>query len=121
MDEEDRKFSLSATFKKVAKHLLSPTMIIMMAIMAFPAIAAAVPAGTATFGDLLMGTVDMYSSMLMAPFTDGGIVVDAVSNAAGGEWAASSYEMGTMHSMHGGEHIVHDTPGGKTMMHHAEP
>lgn len=98
-------------FNNVAKHIFSPTMIFMMAAMAFPMIsAAATTAGaTATVGDLALGTIDMYWEMIKAPFTDGGIVADALGNAANGNFAPDSYEMGMMdHSnMAGGEHAGH--------------
>ena len=89
-------------------------MIFMMAAMAFPMIGAAASAAgtTATLGDLGLATVDMYWEMIKAPFTDGGVVVDAVSNAADGNLAANSYEWGMMDHgemghHHGGEH-AHD-------------
>mgnify|MGYP000055947432 CR=1 FL=1 len=102
---------LSNTFNKVVKHMFSPTMIFMMAAMAFPIVASA--AGSlgagATFGDIGLATVDMYGEMIAAPFTDGGVVVDAFSNAADGNFAPTSYEMGMMdHSQMG--HDMTDMP-----------
>ena len=104
--------SIKNTFNKFAKHLFSTTMLFMMAAMAFPMIgAAATTAGTsATLGDLALGTVDMYWEMIKAPFTDGGVVFDALGNAADGNFAANSYEMGMMdHGNMGMEHGAQHT------------
>jgi hypothetical protein len=99
----DAKTAVSSTFNKVAKHLFSPVMIFMMVAMALPTVGmAAVAAGkTATLGDIAMGTADMFWNMISAPFTDGGVAVDAVSNAAHGNFAANSYQFGSMdHAAH---------------------
>lgn len=105
-------WTLKGTFNKLVHHLFSPTMIFMMAAMAFPMIgAAATAAGAkATIGDLALGTIDMYWEMAKAPFTDGGVVVDAFNSATNGNIMPGSYEMGMMdHSnmMSGGEHAGH--------------
>ncbi len=98
--EEDNSISgwLSRKFKSVIKHAFSPTMIFMMAAMAFPAVsAAAAAAGTgATFGDIGLSTVDMFWEMAKAPFTDGGVVVDAFTNLMDGNIMPGSYEFGSM-------------------------
>ncbi len=101
---------LTGVFNSFAKHIFSPTMLIMMTAMAFPAVgAAAASLGTgATFGDIGLATVDMYGSMFTAPFTDGGVIGDAFANAAEGNWAAQSYEFGMMDH---GAHITHAASG----------
>lgn len=114
----EKESGLKKIFNKVVHHLFSPTMLFMMAAMAFPMIgAAATAAGTsATIGDLGLATIDMYWEMIKAPFTDGGVVGDALTNAFNGEIAPNSYEIGMtdhgnmaghegMHS--GGEHAGH--------------
>lgn len=88
-------------------HLFSPTMIFMMAAMALPVVAAAAPAGGATFGGLITGVVQHYGVMFTAPFTDGGVLLDAFSNAADGRWVSDAASIATPmmdHSMHHGMH-----------------
>lgn len=101
---------LSRTFNSFAKHLFSPTMLIMMAAMVLPAVAVAAPAGAATLGDLALGTVDMYWEMIKAPFTDGGVIFDGISNAFNGDILPQNYEMGMMD--HGGHMEAAMTPTG---------
>lgn len=95
--------------KGFLSHVFSVSMVVMMTTMAFPAVGAAAAAGgvNATFGDIALAGVDMYWEMLKAPFTDGGVLVDAFSNAAQGDFAPTSYEMGMMdHGAH--VDMVHD-------------
>lgn len=98
---EAAKGGLVSAFTKVAKHILSPTMLIMMAAMALPAVAAAVPAGSLTLGDWGLSTLDHYISMFKAPFTQAGAIGDVFSNAASGKFAGA-YELGsqTAHTAH---------------------
>lgn len=95
---------LSHTFGKAAKHLFSFTMIFMMASVALPAIAAAAAPGAATLGDLGMGLVDHYWTMVSAPFTEFSTVSDIASNTFAGNLAPSSYTAlgtGAAHAGHG--------------------
>ena len=115
MADAGKGWTLSGTFNKLVHHLLSPTMIIMMVAMVLPVVATAAPGSIATFGDILMATADMYGQMLTAPFTDGGVIVDAAGNALEGNWGAYSYEWGMMdHGGHGMEAIDH--PNGHTQI-----
>lgn len=98
----EEKSGLSNSFMKAAKHLVMPTMVAMMTVMAFPAVAAAAPAGAATLGDLGLGLVDHYGTMLTAPFTESGMLGDVIQNTAEGKFAPSSYELGMAADMHGG-------------------
>lgn len=95
---EKAKTGITNTFNSLVKHMFSPTMIFMMAAMAFPAIGVAASAAgtTATLGDIGLATVDMYWEMIQAPFTDGSTVIDAFGNAFDGNFAPQSYEMGMM-------------------------
>lgn len=101
---------LSKTFNSVVKHMFSPTMIFMMMAMAFPmaSMAASTAGATATLGDIGLATADMYVEMFKAPFTDGGVMLDAFGNAADGNFAANSYEWGMMDGGHGGHSDMSD-------------
>ncbi|MCC6599003.1 MAG: hypothetical protein IT559_09480 [Alphaproteobacteria bacterium] len=73
---------------------------LMLGMIFTPVAAAAAAAGSsATFGDLALGVWDMTKSMF-AGWGDGGVMLDAFSNAAGGDWAASSYTAGAGAHMH---------------------
>ncbi len=100
-DNQPKKGGLSEHFnvKSIVKHIFSPTMITMMAIMAFPA-AAAIPPDAVTLTDIGAATVDHFKTMFTAPFTDGGVVVDATKNAIQGDWSLN-YEFGEAHAGHG--------------------
>lgn len=109
--------SLTEAFTGAAKHLFAPTMIIMMTVMAFPAVAAAAPAGAATLGDLGMGLLDHYGTMFAAPFTETEMLGDVINNTMNGDLAASSYELGGTHHHGGGGHgggeiVNHDAATG---------
>lgn len=107
MANETAASGLVDEFGKVAKHVFSPTMLIMMTVMALPAVAAAAPLGTATIGDLGMGLVDHYITMFSAPFTETQVMADIFTNTASGDLAASSYELGGAHAHGAGaEHVM---------------
>lgn len=97
MAEETQKkgwFRRHFNLKSIAWHTVGPFMILMMTAMSLPAVAAvasAAPAG-ATFGDIGLATLDHFKTMFTAPFTDGGVVVDAFKNAAHGNWAPTPSE-----------------------------
>ncbi len=100
---EEKSSGLSKHFnlKSFFKHLVSPTMVIMMMVMAFPAVAAAAPAAGATLPDMGVALLDHYWQMFSNPFTDGGVVVDAIGNTINGNFDLS-YEFGSGHGAHGG-------------------
>lgn len=121
-DTQTAGSSLTRTFGKVARHIFSPGMVIMMTAMAFPVVGAAAAAAgtTATLGDIALSTLDMYGHMLSAPFTDGGVLLDAFGSAANGDLAPGSYELGQMaeHGAYGAHeselltgHLNHTGPG----------
>ena len=97
--------TLTKIFKGVAHHMLSPTMIIMMAVMALPALTMAAPvasvAGGLTIGDWGLALADHYATMFTASFTEGGTIYEMLSNVFNGEVAANGYEWGSAHA-HGG-------------------
>lgn len=92
---------ISGFFNKAAsfifnKHTLMH-LAIMAALMTFPMIASAVPAGAATLGDLAVQTGHMYGSMLVEGVKALPVGVDLISNTLSGNFAANTVAMGSMH------------------------
>jgi hypothetical protein len=86
--------------------------------MVVPAVAMAASAAgaSATFGDIALGTVDMGVSMVKGTFEGLPALGDAFMNAAGGDWAAQSYQMGMMD--HGAMHAAADVANHSAAMAH---
>ena len=108
--------ALSTAFNGVADFVFSwhgaAHMALMMGMVFVPVAGAAAAAGqTATLGDLFMGGLDMGWSMVSG-YSDVGVVGDAFANAANGNFAAGSYEFGTMNDLHAGHEIGHEIDHG---------
>jgi hypothetical protein len=95
---------ISGFFNKAASFIFNKHTLIhlafMAALMTFPMIMSAVPAGAATLGDLAVQTGHMYGSMLVEGVKALPVGVDLISNTLSGNFAANTMAMGSMGAMH---------------------
>ncbi|MCK6417887.1 MAG: hypothetical protein L6Q57_02975 [Alphaproteobacteria bacterium] len=106
--------TLSKAFNAVANFIFNKHTLVHLAIMAvlmtFPMIAAAVPAGAATLGDLAVHTGSMYSNMAVEGLKNLPVGADIIANTLQGNFAANTTAMASSHTIHyGGTSLLHTT------------